>query len=501
MYFSKSRYCEFCQCGKISWLRKNKPEEFVIDESTLGRFAAGNEVGDLAMGYFGEFVEVTAYKDGKPDLTKMIENTKTEIEKNTPVICEASFDFGGLYCAVDILRREDGGWSIYEVKSSTHGDKDVYMLDVAYQKYVLEHCGINVTGTYIMCIDNTYVFDGTLDIHKLFKVTDVSEKIAKKLPEVDDNLKKAEKILGSENEPDIDIGLQCSKPYKCGFRNYCTKQLPKPNVFELYNMHDKRKLDFYNRGIVAFETLDKEPSIDDPIQKMQIDHYLRNKETYVDKENLRKFLGELTYPIYFLDFESVQLAVPKYVGTKPYSQIPFQYSLHYIESKGGELKHKEFLAEAGTDPRRAIAEALCRDIPKDVTVLAYNMTFECLRLKELAASFSDLSEHLLNVCSHVKDLVVPFRKGWYYNKRMTGNFSTLFSIKNVLPAMFPDDPNLDYHNLESIHNGTEAMDIFPKMESMSHEELAKTKENLLKYCGLDTLAMVKVWEAFNKAAE
>lgn len=106
MNFSKSKYCDFCQCAKLSWLKKYKPDELVIDEQTKARFAAGNEVGDLAMGYFGDFVEVTAYSDDKLDLAKMIENTKAEIEKNTPVICEASFSLNGLYCAVDILRRK-----------------------------------------------------------------------------------------------------------------------------------------------------------------------------------------------------------------------------------------------------------------------------------------------------------------------------------------------------------------------------------------------------------
>lgn len=469
----------------------------MIDEGTKARFAAGNDVGDIAMRYFGDFVEVTEYKDGKPDLPKMIENTKIELEKNTPVICEASFDLGGLYCAVDILRREGNGWSIYEVKSSTHDDKDVYMLDVAYQKYVLEHCGINVTGTYLMCLDNTYVFDGTLDIHKLFKVTDVSKKVAEKLPDVEPNLKGAEEILGSENEPEIGIGLQCHDPYDCGFWDYCTRNLPKPNVFELYRMHKKTMFGFYDRGVFTYEALEKEPSVKKPIHKMQIDHYLYDRETHIDKEDLRGFLNELTYPMYFLDFESVQPVVPKYVGTKPYAQIPFQYSLHYIESEGGELKHKEFLAAAGSDPLRPIAEALCRDIPKNVTVLVYNRTFECTRLKELAGYFPDLSEHLLNIFGHIKDLVVPFREGWYYNKRMGGSFS----VKSVLPAIFPDDPSLDYHNLESIHNGSEAMNAFPAMEKMSPEELEQTRKNLLKYCKLDTFAMVKVWEALKDAAK
>ncbi len=137
-----------------------------------------------------------------------------------------------------------------------------------------------------------------------------------------------------------------------------------------------------------------------------------------------------------------------------------------------------------------MAERLCEDIPKDVCVLAYYKSFECTRIKELAEAFPDLAEHLLNVESNIVDLLVPFQSGWYYNKAMGGSFS----IKSVLPALFPNDPELDYHALEGVHNGSEAMAIFPKMEAMTPEEQAEARKNLLAYCKLDTLAMVRVWE-------
>ena len=198
-----------------------------------------------------------------------------------------------------------------------------------------------------------------------------------------------------------------------------------------------------------------------------------------------------------LDFETVMPAVPKYIGTKPYAQIPFQYSLHYIEQEGGELMHREFLAEPGSDPRRAIAERLCEDIPIDVCVTAYNKSFECTRLKELAETFPDLAEHLLSIRDHIVDLLVPFQSGWYYNRAMGGSFS----IKSVLPAIFPDDPDLDYHNLEGVHNGSEAMNEFAAMERMTPQERESTRQNLLKYCELDTYAMVKVWEELVRVSQ
>jgi hypothetical protein len=224
-------------------------------------------------------------------------------------------------------------------------------------------------------------------------------------------------------------------------------------------------------------------------------HYLSPQEPEIDKDNIRDFLDTLSYPIYFLDFETMQPVVPEFKGTKPYAQIPFQYSLHYIEYEGGPLLHKEFLAESGTNPLRPIAERLCQDIPKNVCVTAYNKAFECSRLKELAEYFPELAEHLLNIESNIIDLLVPFQSGHYYNKAMGGSFS----IKSVLPALFPDDPALDYHNLEQIHNGGEAMTIFPLIKDMPPEEAEKTRYNLLQYCKLDTFAMVKVWEKLLEA--
>ena len=496
-YFSKSKYCGLWQCPKIAWLQKYKPDEWVSDSSTESRLVAGNDVGDLAMGLFGDYVEVTAYQGDRIDLSRMIEDTRLEMEKETPVICEASFEYEGLYCAVDILRKEGDGWAIYEVKSSTHYDKEIYFADVAYQQYILEHCGVHVTGTHLICLNSEYVFDGQLNLDELFKITDISKQVGTQSALVDDLIKLAQRILASDEEPDYDLSERCAYPYSCGFWNYCTRHLPSPSVFDLYRLSFDNKLSYYQNGLISFEDLENAGCIHNEKQRRQIDYALHERETHVCKGEIRRFLSSLSYPLYFLDFETVQPVIPKYIGTKPYAQIPFQYSLHYIEREGGELLHKEFLAVPGTDPRRAIAESLCNDIPLNVCVTAYNKAFECTRIKELAEAFPDLSGHLYNIRDHIVDLLEPFQSGWYYNRAMGGSFS----IKSVLPAIFPNDPSLDYHNLEGIHNGGEAMTAFPLMETMTTEEQETTRRNLLKYCELDTYAMVKVWEELRRVSE
>lgn len=495
-YLSKSKYCGIWQCPKIAWMRKYKPEELVIDDSLTSRMEAGREVGELARGLFGSYVDVTSYTDEKLDIPTMLAKTAEAIVNGTEIICEAAFEADGLYCAVDILKKSEFGWDIYEVKSSTHDDEPVYMADIAYQKYVLKQCGVNVTGTYLVCLNNEYVFDGTLDIHQLFKITDVAPVVFIEESRIEPIIAEAKNVLESSEEPDIDLSMSCNKPYPCSFWKYCSRHIPNPSVFNLYRMPFKKKLEYYEEGLLTYEDLQRSGKISNDKQLRQIQHFLVDKGTYVEKENIQRFLETLSYPIYFLDFETMQPVIPIYVGTKPYAQIPFQYSLHYIEKEGGVLKHKEFLAESGTDPRRALAEQLCVDIPMGVCVTAYNKAFECTRLKELAALYPDLADHLLNIEANIVDLLVPFQSGYYYNRAMGGSFS----IKSVLPAIFPNDPELDYHNLEGVHNGSEAMTLFPKIKDMPLEEQKIARKNLLKYCELDTFAMVKVWQELVRVA-
>lgn len=496
-YLSKSKYCALWQCPKIVWLHKYRPDEMFLDDSVLSRMAVGNEVGAIARQLFGDSIDVTAYKYDKIDLNQMIENTKAEIMKGTNIICEASFEFNGLFCSVDILKKDSDGWSIYEVKSSTSEDKAVYYADLAYQKYVLEHCGIKIISTYIVCLDNNYIFDGILDLNRLFKITDVSKEINDEIFNKTVNLSIAERLLVSDKEPDIDLSESCQNPYLCAFWKYCSRNLPNPSVFDLYRLPAKSKFEYYRKGWITYRDILLNVYNDNKIRILQLNCELNDSGTVIDKKGIKSFLSTLSFPLYFLDFETIQPAIPQYIGTKPYQQIPFQYSLHYIETPNGELKHKEFLGISGTDPRRDLADQLCRDIPYNVCTLVYNKSFECTRIKELAKEFPDLAEHLLNIESNIKDLLVPFKSGYYYNKMMKGSFS----IKSVLPAIFPNDPELNYNNLEGVHNGSEAMTVFPKIKDMPPEEADKTRRNLLKYCKLDTYAMVKIWQELARVSQ
>lgn len=496
-YFSKSRYTSHCQCPKITWLKKHKPEVEIIDADAVARFKTGNEVGDLAMGLFGNYTEVTCFKsDGSLDLAQMIDKTAECLKNNVENICEASFSYNGLYCAVDVLHKNGDKYDIYEVKSSTK-PKSVYVTDVNYQRYVVEHCGVKIGKTYVVTLNSAYVRNGELDLKRLLKINDISSDVNDEIVNVERNLDEAKQILALTDEPPIDISCSCKKPYSCSFWNYCSRNVPSPSVFDLYRISFEKALALYKDGTVTFNDV-KNKGIDlNNKQNRQIRHALYPHKDEVNVKALKEFLKELTYPLYFLDFETMQFAIPQFDGTSPYMQIPFQYSLHYIEKEDGELHHKEFLAEAGVDPRRAIAESLVENIPADARVVAYYKNFECTCLKKLADTFPDLSNHLTAIKNNIVDLLVPFRNGYYYNKAMGGSFS----IKSVLPAMFPDDPAMNYHNLEGVHNGSEAMDIFPQIPFMPKEEQRIARENLLKYCELDTYAMVKIWQKLVEACK
>lgn len=491
LHLSKSKYCLAVQCPKMLWMGKNMPEVFddsVVNQAVLDR---GNEVGDLAMGLFGEFVEIPF-----GNLGEMIKKTDELIASGTPVITEASFAFGGLFCSVDILLNRGGGHvSFIEVKSSTHLT-DIYLHDVAYQYYVLTGLGYTVEKVSLAHINSGYVRHGALDLWQLFTTEDLTEIAREKQPEVAERVAFLTQYMANADEPECPIGGQCFSPYECGYFGYCGRDLPRPNIFDVGGIQLRTKLANLAKGIVSFEDIELKKALK-PDKLLQIQHELYDLPPMIDRKAIGAFLEKLSYPLYFLDFESMQPAVPLYDDSSPYEQIVFQYSLHYIEEEGGKLKHREYLAQPGGDPRRGVAEALCRNVPLNVCTLAYNMSFEKSRIRRLAELYPDLADHLMNIHDHIVDLMVPFQKRQYYTRAMQGSYS----IKYVLPALFPDDPELDYHNLEGVHNGAEASTTFEKMGNMSQEELEKCRANLLKYCGLDTLAMVRVWEKLREAVQ
>lgn len=491
MQLSKSQYCSAVQCPKMLWLKKNQPD--LLDDSGTNQavLSAGIEVGKLTRGIFGEYTNVT-FNSNQGELLR---DTARLIDDNTPVITEATFSWNGLICRVDILKNLGHRIvEIYEVKSSTD-IKDIYVDDLSFQRYILTELGYRVTKACVVYINNKYVRQGQIDLEQLFVIRDMTEEVEAAHDDVEHFIDWLKKYMSNESEPSDEIGMHCFTPYECDFFAYCTRKLPQSNVFNLARVKKSKMFQCYRDGLVSFSDLYR-AGIFSSGQALQIEHELSTLPPHIEKSPIRDFVDSLSYPLYFLDFESFNPAIPLYDNSHPYEQIVFQYSLHIMEAEGGDLQHREFLAYPGKDPRRELAENLCKDIPLNACTVAYNMTFEKTRLKELASLFPDLSDHLMNIFSHMRDLMIPFQKKQYYVKAMEGSYS----IKYVLPALFPNDPTLDYHNLEGVHNGSEASATFQRMAEMDKKELDEYRGHLLKYCGLDTFAMVKIWEKLREVS-
>ncbi|MBR0112758.1 MAG: DUF2779 domain-containing protein, partial [Clostridia bacterium] len=380
MNLSKSRYCKGIQCPKMLWMDKYMPEK-AADLNNERIFETGNIVGDLAMGYFGEFTEVP-YADNK---SEMVEETAKLLAADTQNICEASFVCDGLFCAVDILHKNGDGWDIVEVKSLTELH-EIYLHDMAFQCCVLRKNGLNIKGVFNLHINNAYVRYGDLDLKGLFTLEDCTETVFAMQDDVPGNIEYINAYVDSagEKEPEMDISLSCQNPYECAYWPWCARHLPSPSVFDISRLPAKKKFEMYDSGITGYgDVIDKKPKLSKN-QLRQVEAAFYHLPDEIDKEGIRECLAEFTYPLYHLDFETTQYAIPPYDGMKPYQQMPFQYSLHVQEFAGAEPEHYEFLGKEGTDPRRALAERLCEDIPEDVCVLAYNMGFEKGRIKELA---------------------------------------------------------------------------------------------------------------------
>ncbi len=491
MNLSKSLYTRGIQCPKSLWLKKYNPSVLTPpDATTESVFETGNTVGDLACKLFPDGIEVEFSRDYEV----MISSTKKHIKDAVPNIYEATFNHNGILIMVDILNTDTDGVNIYEVKSST-SVKEIYIHDVSIQYYVLKNLGFNIKTANVVHINSSYVRGDELDIKELFSIENVTDAVKELQTDILDTLNGFENCLNDKiNEPAIEIGKQCKKPYECDAINYCWKiqrNIPKYSIFNIFNLGSKKQIELYNQGIVDIKDIPDD--FDMTAKQRQAVNNYKTDATYIDKDAIKEFLETLTYPIYHLDFETFQQAIPQFKGISPFMQIPFQYSLH-IEHEDGALEHREFLASDGTDPRELLAKKLCEDIPIDATVLTYNMSFEKNVIKKLASAYPHLDEHLFCIHDNIKDLMSPFARMHYVTPSMKGSYS----IKYVLPALLPQMQD-SYKKLKGIQNGSDAMSAFANLSKLDADEKKKTRESLLKYCELDTFAMLKILEVLKKA--
>ncbi len=477
---SKSSFIKGIQCEKQIYLYKYHYDWMdKVSENLQAIFKRGTDVGVLAQELFPDGILATI-DPKKSDAA--VSKTRDLIDENCKVIYEAAFLYDGILVISDIIVKNGNKWKVYEVKSST-SISETYLIDAAVQYYVLSNSSIEIEDISIIYINNQYVRAGKLDIHLLFKVESVRDLIIPKQKYIENETSRLKEVLMGKHIPEIKIGPQCFEPYTCSFLGHCWDNVPEYSVFDIANLKMQKKFEFYNNGIINLEDIPEENDLNDN-QRMQVESHITNK-TIINKKEIKEFLNTIKYPVYFMDFETFMPAVPMFDNSRPYQQIPFQYSLHYKKKSGSEPVHHEFLAEASGDPRRKFIIKLLNDTKDEGTILVYNKSFEITRLKEISKDFPEFEVEIEERISRIFDLMFPFQKRYYYKPEMKGSYS----IKKVLPALIPE---LKYDELEIKEGGTASA----AFESLYYEsdifKISEIRTNLLNYCKMDTQAMVEI---------
>jgi hypothetical protein len=471
---SKSKYLNGLQCPRYLWIACNDPDKIPEpDAATQNIFEQGHLVGKLAKKLFPEGIDIPT-----EDFMGNIAMTKELLHERKPLF-EAGVLSDRLYSRVDVLNPTGKDeWDIIEVKSST-SVKEVNLHDVSFQKVCCEDSGLKIRRCFLMHINNEYVKNGDIDPEKLFVTEEITAEVSAVYDKVPGRISEMLDVIARPECPDIAIGPQCNSPYDCPLTE-CWDGLPKHNIFTLY--HGGRKShELYSTGILNITDIPGGYKLSDK-QRIQLKCVLSG-EPYLDKRAVSQFLSTLEYPLHFLDFETFSTAIPFYDGTRPYQNIPFQFSLHVLGAKESEPEHYAFLAEGNSDPRPGLLARLHKLIGDNGSILAYNKSFEQKVLSELAVAFPEYAGWVDDVISRLVDLIVPFRSFHYYHPLQKGSAS----LKSVLPAI----TSQGYDGM-TIVKGDDASLAFLRItfKDISPEEAERVRADLLTYCKMDTEGMI-----------
>jgi hypothetical protein len=486
---SKSQFIQGFRCHKNLWLQKNRKDLIpnIVDSNAI--VEAGKEIGEIAKQYFPNGKEI---KIDNLSISELAKITTLEINTGTNVLFEATAynPTSGINARIDILQRhkKTDKWNLIEVKSSAKV-KDHQLIDISFQYYVFTKCGYNIEKCYIMYPDKEYKLEDEFNVNKFFKFDDLTTSVIEKQIILNSEIKEMLSVMNNDSEIKIPIGQRCFTPFVCGYKDYCWSDVPDYSVFSVYNkkkaekMYEKYGFDIHNI-----------PEKDYPkgSKRIELLSHIRN-ETMIDISPIRDFINQIIYPIYYLDYETIMSGVPVVPGTKSFQQIPFQFSLH-IQNKDDDnlnnIQHKEFLHDKNSDPRPDFIRNLIDYCGQIGTILVYNKTFEISRNNELIHDFPEYSDELNNINERIIDLFEPFRKRNLYSPKQHGSAS----IKYVLPAFTESS-----YSALTIKNGGDASNIYKSYFINKFDNTFKqTKEDLLKYCKLDTYSMVLLFDVLIK---
>lgn len=474
MPLSKSRFVGACQCPLRLWfeVRTDAPRT-VVDEATQARFDVGNEVGELARRRWDDReaaagrpvgVRVT---DDPVRFREGVEQTAAAIENGARVVHEASLHHKGVKVRIDVLERlDDGTYALHEVKSSTSYKADKHLSDVSVQLWAARGAGLEVSRVYLVHLNKRYVWQGgPYDLEDLFELEDVTEAAEAHQPFVETAVHAFIDVVGADAAPAVPSGTDCGKPYECPYVGVCPEFAAR-------------------RGDRAAD-----PGA-----------FVPGSRSIGD--GCGEWIDRLEYPLYHLDFETLFVALPLAIGTRPYQQVPVQYSLH-IEREDGTVDHSEFLADANAwDPRLELLEHLVADLGVNGTVLQWS-SFEASRIRELSSDprYALYAPALRSILGRIRDLAEPVRR-YVRDPRFEGSWS----IKVVHPVLIEGcevgcgpsgQGRVDYKDLSGVADGTAATLALAEYFSQDTpaERRQEIRRELLDYCELDTWAMVEVLRA------
>jgi hypothetical protein len=477
---SKSTFLMGRQCSKLLWFRYNAKDQIPApDEATQAVFDQGAEVGELAQQLFPGGIVVAS---GIFNPSEVIAETQKAIQSRRPLY-EAAFSFHGGYARADILVPVSGNaWDLVEVKSTTSLKEEVHLPDIAFQAFVLKGAGIKLRKCFLAHINNEFVRQGPMDPQKFFTLEDVTKPVSALTRDIEDQIDDMQRVIGAKSHPDIQIGPHCDNPYTCPLHDQCWSFLPEASVFTLYRGGAK-SFTLLKQGIQSLEQIPANFTLTDN-QAIQRATLLAG-QPHIDRPALAAFLGQLEYPVSYLDFETFGTAIPLLEGVSPYQQVPFQYSLHILRSAKAKPEHRQFLAEDKSDPRPEFMRQLRTDLPETGSVVTYNASFETGRLKECCEIMPEFKPWLRKLTPRIVDLLLPFRGFRYYHPQQNGSAS----MKAVLPAL----TGKGYEKL-AIQEGGAASREFLRVTygQVPESERRRVRKDLQEYCGLDTRGMVEI---------
>ena len=480
-YLRRSNYLHGLQCHKRLWLETNQPgraaptsrsQQQLLNQSREVRRCAKKRFPD------GEPINTTDPQEAEAQ-------TQRTISSGISCIFNASFFINNTWWVqCDILQKDSDSRKIIGVEVSADV-KEEHLSDLAFQKHVLTDQGVTISGTEVMHINRECVYP---DLSNLFVIEDVTDQVDQLMDDVPNNIETFNAILDGDVEPEVLIGEQCGKPHPCPFIEYCWRDVPECcSIFTIPNLRWPKKYRLVERGILSIRDLPddfRQTELTDN-QRDYINMILNNQPE-IDDEAIRSLLSGLEYPIYFLDFESYNPAIPRFEGLSSYQQFPFQYSCHILQSDGS-LTHHEYLHTDTTDPRLPLVESLLNHISDVGSVIVYSASFERRILKDLAEFFPEHSEALQSIISRLWDQLVIFRNHYKHPEFYGSN-----SLKDVLPVLVPC---LSYEALD-IQEGNDAQAVWDTMINTRNEEAKNGLiNNLRAYCEMDTLATVEIHRA------